>query len=524
MVALADIIGQGVAASRPAAGTEGRLYYSTDTDVLERDNGVSWDALTPGGGTSADHDHTGTGDGGTLSNDKHDGYSEYLQIATPGTPTANSIRVYAKDKAGTATLYYIDEAGTEFELPTIVTGGGGAGSGAPADAKYITTQAEAGLSAEVLLSAVIGRGATGSKPAAGTAGRLYYDTTLSRLERDNGASWDVAEPTAASETLPATIIDAKGDLIVGTAADTAARLAVGSNGLVLTTDSGETTGLKWAAAGTGTITVREIDGSPSMTASVIEVTNAKLTDQGSGVARLDLAGSGGSSSTIHTDALASPPGSPANGDWWLPSDAAGFAYARISGAWVPFGPIHRLTEPVLGNFTWTNQSTATAVSTNGGIYLAKPAASGDDLSILRKTAPSTPYTVTVGFYANIYSANYPRVGVVIRDSSGGKIDVLSYGQSGPTVAADAYTSTSTFSGNVANAALPHLGPIVWLRIADNGTDHLFSWSSDGVHFVQIGSRGRTSWTANGGDQVGLVISSNNASLPAAAQFVHYKEA
>jgi hypothetical protein len=48
------------------------------------------------------------------------------------------------------------------------------------------------------------------------------------------------------------LIDAKGDLIAGTAADTAGRLAVGANGTVLTADSGETTGLKWAAGGSPT--------------------------------------------------------------------------------------------------------------------------------------------------------------------------------------------------------------------------------------------------------------------------------
>jgi hypothetical protein len=44
-----------------------------------------------------------------------------------------------------------------------------------------------------------------------------------------------------------TILDAKGDLIVATAADTPARLAVGTNDQVLTADSTTGTGLKWAA-------------------------------------------------------------------------------------------------------------------------------------------------------------------------------------------------------------------------------------------------------------------------------------
>lgn len=51
--------------------------------------------------------------------------------------------------------------------------------------------------------------------------------------------------------IPQTLIDAKGDLIAGSAADTAARLAVGANDTVLTAASGEATGLKWAAAGGG---------------------------------------------------------------------------------------------------------------------------------------------------------------------------------------------------------------------------------------------------------------------------------
>jgi hypothetical protein len=46
-----------------------------------------------------------------------------------------------------------------------------------------------------------------------------------------------------------TVIDAKGDLLAGTAADTVDRIAVGANDTVLTADSTTATGLKWAAAG-----------------------------------------------------------------------------------------------------------------------------------------------------------------------------------------------------------------------------------------------------------------------------------
>jgi hypothetical protein len=62
--------------------------------------------------------------------------------------------------------------------------------------------------------------------------------------------------------IPATIFDAKGDLIVASAADTAARLAAGTNGYLLSSNSGATNGLEWIAPSaipTGT----SFPGSPS---------------------------------------------------------------------------------------------------------------------------------------------------------------------------------------------------------------------------------------------------------------------
>jgi hypothetical protein len=53
-------------------------------------------------------------------------------------------------------------------------------------------------------------------------------------------------PYSVSNAVVATTIDAKGDLLVGTANDTIGRLAVGSNGQYLVADSAETTGVKWA--------------------------------------------------------------------------------------------------------------------------------------------------------------------------------------------------------------------------------------------------------------------------------------
>lgn len=80
---------------------------------------------------------------------------------------------------------------------------------------------------------------TPARVAVGTNGQvLIADSTASA-----GIKWGV-DPTTD-------IVTTKGDLIVGTAADTVARLGVGTNGHTLVADSAETTGLKWAAPSGG---------------------------------------------------------------------------------------------------------------------------------------------------------------------------------------------------------------------------------------------------------------------------------
>ena len=91
-------------------------------------------------------------------------------------------------------------------------------------------------------------GAGGTKglvpaPAAGDAAAAKY------LKADG--TWATVSASGAVAT--DTIWDAKGDLAGGTGANTASRLAVGTNGYVLTADSAEATGMKWAAAAGGSI-------------------------------------------------------------------------------------------------------------------------------------------------------------------------------------------------------------------------------------------------------------------------------
>ena len=78
--------------------------------------------------------------------------------------------------------------------------------------------------------------ASGATPTAGIAKYLHdIQASITAISTD------------ASTVVQETIINAQGDLIVGSAADTVVRLAVGSPGYILSTNTGTETGLLWIA-------------------------------------------------------------------------------------------------------------------------------------------------------------------------------------------------------------------------------------------------------------------------------------
>ena len=94
--------------------------------------------------------------------------------------------------------------------------------------------------------------------------------------------------------ITAGVVDAKGDLIVGSADDAVARLAAGTNGYVLTANSGATNGLEWAApAAVGTFdssivfegatadgfetTVQVVDPTADRTITIPDITGTLVT-------------------------------------------------------------------------------------------------------------------------------------------------------------------------------------------------------------------------------------------------------
>lgn len=102
----------------------------------------------------------------------------------------------------------------------------------------------------------------------GTTGQVLSKAT----NADMDFTWVTTDDANAIQN---SIVDAKGDLIAATANDTPARLAVGTNGHVLTADSTAATGIKWAAPAGGGKILQVVSAS---TTTQTSVTGTTFTD------------------------------------------------------------------------------------------------------------------------------------------------------------------------------------------------------------------------------------------------------
>jgi hypothetical protein len=104
----------------------------------------------------------------------------------------------------------------------------------------------------------------------GTTGQVLAKASNTDLDY----SWVAQDDSNAIQNA---IVTAKGDLIGATASATPARLGVGTNGYVLTADSAQATGLKWAAPAGGGKVLQVVS---STITTETTITSTSLTDSG----------------------------------------------------------------------------------------------------------------------------------------------------------------------------------------------------------------------------------------------------
>jgi len=172
--------------------------------------------------------------------------SPFALTLTTDTTSMSAVSVVAYDSAGAAIAAFAPSA--SIASATTITVSWTAAQTTAQAMGEVRWQLVATISGTASLPLVGGRftlsppGTANASTSATATLTVYVGSTLATLDVTVGA---------VGSTATDAIWDAKGDLAVGTGANTAQKLTVGSNNQVLTADSAQTTGLKWATPAGG---------------------------------------------------------------------------------------------------------------------------------------------------------------------------------------------------------------------------------------------------------------------------------
>jgi hypothetical protein len=200
------------------------------------------------------------------------------------------------------------------------------------------------------------------------------------------------------------------------------------------------------------------------------------------------------------------------------------------GVWTPWNQDEAIVLPPTSISNWVNQGTAVASNIGPFINVRAQAAAGTSLKILYKTlASATPYTVTALIKFNCVDETYNQGGLVLFNTSGAPYIVFGITGRGPRTAAtqpprtldiSRLTNTTTFGSSVFSNG-HYGGNRIWFRIQDNGTNRIFSYSIDGLRWIQILSESRTTYlTANA---IGIYSDTENANTPMDTLLLSFSE-
>lgn len=211
----------------------------------------------------------------------------------------------------------------------------------------------------------------------------------------------------------------------------------------------------------------------------------------------------------------------AAGRLFLPSDAP-YLVRDNESALQYFGPMRKVVPPVNGDFAWINQGSATVSTANGGVYISDPVNASLSMRIRKKSAPSTPYTVTMMALPVLKADSFNFVGMCFRESSSGKLETLHWiGRTSATskLEQNEWNSPTSFQDVVANVETQFVpgGPPPWLQIEHDGTDLYYRYSQDGWNWVTFESHTDGNFFTSAPDEIGFCAGSNGGDI--AAMFV-----
>lgn len=217
-----------------------------------------------------------------------------------------------------------------------------------------------------------------------------------------------------------------------------------------------------------------------------------------------------------------------SGRLYLPNNSGAILIDNGS-AIVPFGrAIDKLHRPVPGDFSWTNQGTASLSTSNGFFRLSDVASIGDSLAIQEKNIPATPYSALVCFDASMILADFLQVGLCLRESGTGKIRTFGIDSTGAGayLASNNWTNVTTFSSTAFAYLFREVmggADIKWFKIRLDGTNvELYAGTRRNNTYL-IETRAKNYHFTTAPNKIGMYVNVVNASYGAVGSFYSWEE-
>jgi len=185
--------------------------------------------------------------------------------------------------------------------------------------------------------------------------------------------------------------------------------------------------------------------------------------------------------------------------------------ATGGGGGFPFVP------PPQTGWSWVNQGSATITSTPDYQLISGGSSPSLNCRMRTRAAPAAPYAVTMGIEVTARSNSDSAVAAFWRDSSSGRLTF--YGFLNGSIQSANYNNPSSYNSLVFNHSV-FLGPILWLRLEDDGVNRSISYSSNGYDFIVLHTSARTDFITP--DEIGFMTLVNNSMTPAHARLVHWQ--
>ncbi|RZA09456.1 MAG: hypothetical protein EOP11_01610, partial [Proteobacteria bacterium] len=436
----------GLDAARGAAGSAGRIFIASDTAVIYRDNGTTWDVISSATGSGGDITDVIAGSG--LSGG---GGSGSVTLSLPAVGTAGTYAKVTTDAQGRVS------AGTSLaatDIPNLDWAKIASGKPTSLSGYGITDSLVANSGGVPNVAA----GLASARPAASTAGRLFITTDTLTMFRDNGTSWDVIGSTGAGGSLTG-VTAGTGLSGGGTAGTVTVNLTnVGTAGTYakVTTDAqGRVT------AGSG-LAVGDVPGLPWS-----QITSGKPTTlSGYGITDSLVSNAGGVVG-FQAGLASARPATPSAGSFFVATDTKVVSYYS-AGVWTTISSDGSFSGSLTGDVTGTQGATvvsavggSTAGNVNAATVLANAATSANTANAIVKRDAS----------GNFAAGAVSQGSAVFRDGAANTVSV-----SAPTAVTSSYSLKLPAAAPAAGQSLQSdaSGILSWVNAAAGSLSDVLS--------------------------------------------------